>query len=50
MLVRNLGALRNNQKEASRVIAANSLSDGDWQLGCTKVFLKVDINLLAVFF
>lgn len=42
MLVRGLpAATRHKVKEASHIIAGNSISDKDWQLGHTKVFLKV---------
>lgn len=41
MLVRGLpAATRHKVKEASHIIAGNSISDKDWQLGHTKVFLK----------
>lgn len=45
MLVRGLSAsMRNNSKEASRLIAKNAISDKDWQVGHTKIFLKVKHN------
>ena len=41
MLVRGLGAaLRHDPKKAAAIIADNAISDKDWQIGHTKVFLK----------
>ena len=42
MLVRGLdGSMRSKAKEACHVILSQALKGEDWQLGHTKVFLKV---------
>ena len=42
MLVIGLGSMVvMNPKEATRIIAENSITDSDWQIGHTKIFLKV---------
>lgn len=42
MLVRGLdGKMRAKHKETAHIIASHAISDKDWQLGHTKVFLKV---------
>ena len=42
MLVIGLGPMVvKNPKEATKIIAENVISDSDWQIGHSKIFLKV---------
>ena len=50
MLVRGLdGSMRSKAKEACHVILSHALKGEDWQLGHTKVFLKVGFNDNALY-
>ena len=42
MLVIGLGPMVvTNPREATKIIAENAISDSDWQIGHSKIFLKV---------
>lgn len=49
MLVIGLGSLViSNPKEATKIIAQNAISDSDWQIGHSKIFLKVHQHWLII--